>query len=54
VNFKDTEFLLALLIVIVTALLMVAAFLHWINVSFLHRNRHPSIRALKAILSWKV
>ena len=33
-NFKDSEFLLALLIVIVTALFMVAAFLHWINVSF--------------------
>ncbi len=33
-NFKDPEFLLALLIVIVTALLMVAAFMHWINVSF--------------------
>jgi uncharacterized membrane protein YidH (DUF202 family) len=34
VKIKDTEFLLALLIVIVTALLMAAAFLHWINVSF--------------------
>ena len=33
-NFKNSEFLLALLIVIVTALLMVAAFMHWINVSF--------------------
>jgi len=34
VNFKDSEFLLALLIVIVTALFMVAAFLYWIDVSF--------------------
>jgi len=34
VNFKDSEFLLALLIVIVTALLMVAAFMDWIIVSF--------------------
>ena len=33
-DFKNSEFLLALLIIIVTALLMVAAFLHWINVSF--------------------
>ncbi len=31
---KDSEFLLALLIVIVTAVFMVAAFAHWINVSF--------------------
>lgn len=31
---KDAEFLLALLIVIVTALFMVSAFMHWINVSF--------------------
>jgi len=34
VNFKDSEFLLALLFVIVTAFFMVAAFLHWINASF--------------------
>jgi hypothetical protein len=33
-DFKHSEFLLALLIVIVTALFMVAAFTHWINVSF--------------------
>jgi hypothetical protein len=33
-NFKDSEFLLALLIVIVTALFMVAAFMDWIIVSF--------------------
>ena len=33
-NFKDSEFLLALLIVIVTAAFMVSAFMHWINVSF--------------------
>ena len=33
-DFKDSEFLLALLIVIVTALFMVAAFMHLINVSF--------------------
>ena len=33
-KFNDAEFLLALLIVIVTALLMIAAFLHWIDVSF--------------------
>jgi len=34
VNFKDSEFLLALLIVIVAASFMIAAYLHWINVSF--------------------
>ena len=33
-NFKDSEFLLALLIVIVAASFMIAAYLHWINVSF--------------------
>ena len=31
---KDPEFLLALLIVIVAALLMVATYMHWINTSF--------------------
>jgi len=34
VNFKEPEFLIALIIVIITALVMVAAFLNWINVSF--------------------
>ena len=34
-NFKDSEFLLALLTVIVAGSFMVAAYLHWINVSFL-------------------
>lgn len=33
-NFKDSEFLLALIFVIATALLMVLAFTHLINVSF--------------------
>jgi hypothetical protein len=33
-NFEDSEFLLALLIVIVTAAFMVAAFMHWINACF--------------------
>ena len=33
-NFKDSEFLLALSIVIVAALFMVATYLHWINASF--------------------
>jgi hypothetical protein len=35
VNFKDSEFLLALSIVMATAFFMVASYLHWINVSFL-------------------
>ena len=34
-NFKSSEFLLALLIVILTALLMVTTYVHWINISFL-------------------
>jgi hypothetical protein len=34
VKFKSSEFLLALLIVIVTALLMVTTYVHWINISF--------------------
>jgi hypothetical protein len=34
VNIKDSEFLLALSMVIVAASFMVAAYLHWINVSF--------------------
>jgi hypothetical protein len=34
VNFKDSEFLLALLIVLVAGSLMVTAYLHLINVSF--------------------
>jgi len=33
-DFKNSEFLLALLIVIVTALLMVVVFIDWVNVSF--------------------
>ena len=33
-KFKDPEFLVALLIVIATALFMVAAFVHWIDTSF--------------------
>ena len=33
-NFKDSEFLLALLIILVAGSLMVAAYLHLINVSF--------------------
>ena len=33
-NFKDSEFLLALLIVVVAGSVMIAAYLHWINMSF--------------------
>ena len=33
-NIKDSEFLLALSIVIVTAFFMVVTYLHWINLSF--------------------
>jgi hypothetical protein len=35
VKINDTEFWVALLVVVVTALLMVTTYLHWINISFL-------------------